>query len=73
MHAYRPPRSLQVLADSSSEAGVRQKRARGLVALGRIFKSYGSANAIHRSDFTRHVEEVGRKAEQMVADAADTR
>jgi hypothetical protein len=88
-----------VLSDSSSEAGVRQKRAKGLVAMGRafrslqprsiatpacgtawpllraltrrIFKSYGKANAIDRSDFTRHVEEVGRKAEQMVQEARD--
>ena len=60
-----------MLSDSSSEAGVRQKRAKGLVTMGRIFKSYGKANAIDRSDFTRHVEEVGRKAEQMVQEARD--
>ena len=61
----------QVLSDSSSEAGVRQQRAKGLVVMGRIFKGYGKANAIEKSDFTRHVEDVGRKAEQMVAEARD--
>ena len=60
-----------MLSDSSSEAGVRQQRAKGLVALGGIFKSYGKANAIEKSDFTRHVEDVGRKAEQMVAEARE--
>ena len=60
-----------MLADQSTEQGTRERRAKGLVAMGRIFKSYGKANAIDRSDFTRHVEEVGRKAEQMVQEARD--
>ena len=60
-----------MLSDSSSEAGVRQQRAKGLVVMGRIFKGYGKANAIEKSDFTRHVEDVGRKAEQMVAEARE--
>ena len=50
---------------------MRQQRAKGLVVMGRIFKGYGKANAIEKSDFTRHVEDVGRKAEQMVAEARE--
>jgi len=61
----------KVLADTSTEQGMRQRRARGLVAMGRIFKSYGSANAIKRTDFVRHMEEVGRKAQEMEVEARD--
>ena len=65
------PNSHKVLSDSSSEAGVRQQRAKGLLVMGRVFKDYGKANVIEKSDFTRHVEDVGRKAEQMVAEARE--
>ena len=60
-----------MLADQSTEQGTRERRAKGLVAMGRIFKSYGSANAINKTDFVRHMEEVGRKAQEMEVEARD--
>ena len=62
-----------MLADQSTEQGTRERRAKGLVAMGRIFKSYGSSSAsgFKKTDFLRHVEEVGRRAEQLATEARE--
>ncbi len=41
--------------------------------MGRILKSYGSSSAsgFKKTDFLRHVEEVGRRAEQLATEARE--
>ena len=51
----------KLLSDMSSSKEARRNRARGLVALGRIFQSYGRANAMKTMDFKQHVADVGEK------------
>ena len=68
---YTHPASRRARAERSRICSRRARGPRGLVALGRIFKSYGSANAIKRTDFVRHMEEVGRKAQEMEVEARD--
>ena len=58
----------KVLSDQSTGKDVRRLRARGLVVLGRVFQSYGSADALKATDFAQHMQQVGEK---IVADMAE--
>ena len=57
----------KVLADDSADTALRKARARGLVAMGRVFQLYGSSDALKSIDFAKHVQSVG---ERYVADMA---
>jgi len=57
----------KVLADASSDGEVRMRRAKALVTMGRVFKAYGSAGAVKKMDFKRHVDEVGQRMAETAA------
>ncbi len=48
-----------MLSDLSVPYEQRRSRARALVSMGRVFQSYGSADAIRSTDFAKHVAQVG--------------
>ncbi len=51
----------RVLNDCSTNAGERSARARGLVAMGRIFKSWGSPAAAKNVDFASHIDGLNKR------------
>ena len=56
----------KVLSDQSVDKDMRRARARGLVVMGRVFQSYGSADALKTTDFAQHMQQTGeRMAEKM--------
>ena len=61
----------KVLSDQSVDKDARKARARGLVLMGRIFQSYGSADALKTTDFTAHMQQVGERMAQKVAEEND--
>lgn len=62
----------KVLSDASTEAGERMKRARALVAMGRVFKSYGSIDAVRKMDMRAHFSEVGARMGDLAAEGGDS-
>ena len=59
-----------ILKESVSKEA-RKARARGLVTMGRIFQSYGSADAIKTIDFAQHMQQVGERMAEKVAEQND--
>jgi hypothetical protein len=60
-----------VLSDQSVEADARKARARGLVVMGRVFQAYGSADALKSTDFAQHMQQVGARMAEKVAEEHD--
>ena len=58
----------KVLSDQSTTKEARRARARGLVVMGRVFQSYGSADAIKSTNFAEHMQQVGERMAQSVAE-----
>ena len=57
-----PPTQVCNRVLSDSQADVRTKRARGLIVMGRVFRSYGSAMLkLERNDIERHFQHVGEQ------------
>jgi len=61
----------KVLSDQSVEADARKARARGLVVMGRVFQAYGSADALKSTDFAQHMQQVGARMAEKVAEEHD--
>ena len=45
----------KVLSDQSVDKSLRKNRARGLVVMGRVFQTYGSADALKEINFASHM------------------
>ena len=60
-----------VLSDQSAGKEARKARARGLVLMGRIFQTYGSADALKTTDFAQHMQQVGEKMAEKAAEAKE--
>ena len=58
----------KVLSDQSVGKEARKSRARGLVVMGRVFQSYGSSDAIKSTDFAQHMQQVGERMAEKVAE-----
>ena len=61
----------KVLSDQCVDKEARKARARGLVIMGRVFQSYGSSDALKTTDFSAHMQEVGQRMAQKVAEEND--
>ena len=58
----------KVLSDQSVDKAALKARARALVLMGRIFQSYGSADALKSVDFSQHMQQVGERMAGKVAE-----
>ena len=61
----------KVLSDQSVEKETRKARARGLVVMGRVFQSYGSADALKQTDFAQHMQQTGERMAEKLQEERD--
>jgi hypothetical protein len=61
----------KVLSDQSVEKETRKARARGLVIMGRVFQSYGSADALKQTDFAQHMQQTGERMAEKLQEERD--